>query len=134
VPRERAVYRPMTESEKTLARAFARVSTPTISFARRFAQAIGSETYRDLPQISDRQLNALRMLVRKYRRQISSDRLDEADRWLLDPEVPLPEAPLLPVRSDGNGSRSAEPSRDATGQPDGVEASRAQLPLFGTPA
>ncbi|MEX2155097.1 MAG: hypothetical protein WD825_17260 [Gemmatimonadaceae bacterium] len=66
-------FRPMTEDERRMARALAGVTMIPGIPSKRFAGDIASEAASASAQISERQANALRSLVHRYRRQIPAD-------------------------------------------------------------
>jgi hypothetical protein len=94
VGREPVVYRTMTYAEQQLAMRLSRCSFPIGSFAKRFARDLGHVVRHPCgvePKVTDKQFRMLLKLVRRYRRQIRPDSVEEEHRFLLEePPEPKP--------------------------------------------
>ena len=82
--RETANWRPMTDAERTLARALGCCTFLPASSQKRFARNIAAQAEAVDPQITDKQRRYLHIMVHRYRRQIPADvlclRLDDAEQ------------------------------------------------------
>jgi len=85
----------MTPTEQKLARALVRCRLPPASFTKRLARNVAAQAEQPEPQITEKQLEWVFKLVRKFRRQIRADSIEEEHLFLLDKSLPLPISPVV---------------------------------------
>lgn len=128
--KSRAAWRPMSSDERMMAIALGGCSMPCASSQKRFRNTLWDQAHEAEPRITDAQLGYLRLMLRRFRRQVRASQLPAAARWLLDETIPLLDAPLLAARSGDNSSCDAPTAARQESAPEAVRVGPGQLSLL----